>query len=123
MKTVEEIKDNRAREEGYKDWKDLEWNASENCVASLIDELMREYSDEWHKAFRELSVSHVSQGKEIHELKNKISELNGYLEDRHKYIEELQNTLGLRNRSNPDLTIDPETDWESLFDRWRECKD
>lgn len=23
------------------------------------------------------------------------------------YIEELENTLGLRNRSNPDLTIDP----------------
>ena len=106
MKTIEEIKDNRAREEGYKDWKDLEWNASENCVASLIDELMREYSDEWRKAFRDLSASHVSQGKEIHELKNKISELNGYLEDRHGYIQELENTLGLRNRSNPDLTID-----------------
>lgn len=45
---------------------------------------------------------------EVTELKAKVSELNGYLEDRHKYIEELEMTLGLRNRSNPDLTIDDE---------------
>jgi hypothetical protein len=51
---------------------------------------------------------------EANELKSKVDELN-------LYIEELENTLGLRNRSNPDLTIDDEP--KSVFDKWKECKD
>lgn len=83
-------------------------NKASVMMKESILKSMDEYAGEWHKAFRDLSVSHVNQGKEIHELKAKVSELNGYLEDRHKYIEELEMTLGLRNRSNPDLTIDDE---------------
>lgn len=37
------------------------------------------------------------------------------------YINELEDALGLKNRSNPDLTIDDEP--KSLFDKWKECKD
>lgn len=38
------------------------------------------------------------------------------------YIQELENTLGLRNRSNPDLTIDEEKP-KSLFERWQNLED
>ncbi len=40
-----------------------------------------------------------------------------------KELQELEDTLGLRNRSNPDLTIEPENNTTTLFDEWKNCKD
>lgn len=37
-------------------------------------------------------------------------------------LRELEDTLGLRNRSNPDLTIDEEKP-KSLFERWQNLED
>jgi len=108
MKTIEEIKDNRARDEGYKDWKDLEWNASENCVASLIDELMREYAEQYRRLAKDAAF-------ELGNANIRILKLE-------EYNLELENTLGLRNRSNPDLTIDEEKP-KSLFERWQNLED
>jgi hypothetical protein len=87
---------------------------------SKIEELTESYQLEQEENIRLVAIGE-SFVDEVNELKAKVSELNGYLEDRHKYIEELENTLGLRNRSNPDLTIDDES--KSVFDKWKDCKD
>jgi predicted nuclease with TOPRIM domain len=97
------------------------WISEASLLQSKVQELTESYQLEQEENIRLVDIGE-SIVDEVNELKAKISELNGYLEDRHKYIEELENTLGLRNRSNPDLTIDEEKP-KSLFERWQNLED
>jgi len=118
-----------AMEEHALQYKTLEQSIRDLWVQACLDrdELNEQYKiavrdrNTVREMYKETLQERDGWISEVNELKAKVSELNVYLEDRHKYIEELENTLGLRNRSNPDLTIDDEQ--KSIFDRWKECKD
>lgn len=95
--------------EGYKTlWIDVEGKleVAKNVHTHTIDSL-------------EGSINYWRKMVESKELT--IQQLKAVIKNRDEEIEELSNTLGLRNRSNTDLTIDDEP--KSIFDRWKECKD
>jgi hypothetical protein len=95
--------------EGYKTlWIDVEGKleVAKNVHTHTIDSL-------------EGSINYWRKMVESKELT--IQQLKAVIKNRDEEIEELSNTLGLRNRSNPDLTIDDEP--KSIFDQWKECRD
>lgn len=84
------------------------WQESYLTLAKDFRELEKENKELQAEAARlrtRLTAAHIG-----HE--HKVTKLE-------KYIQELEDTLGLRNRSNPDLTISQEG--KSIFDRWKEC--
>jgi chromosome segregation ATPase len=118
MKTIQEIKDAKAVDEGYKDWKDFEWNASENAVCSVIEMLMNDYAEQFRRLAKDAAFELGNANIQILKLEEnigflaqeritalkEIKDLEEQLDNLQKEVVKLQN----RKPFVRDVTFDPD---------------
>ena len=101
-----------------------------NVMTEYASVMMREVQ-EAYELEQEHNIELVERIEELEQYITHSKESAQYLDQKtlleentslRSYIEDLENTLGLRNRSNPDLTIDKEKP-KSLFERWQNLED
>lgn len=90
-----------------------------NCMNAFATYLSEKIHADWVDQYVN---QNTNKDYEIEILRCQIVDRDMEIKELKEDIEELSNTLGLRNRSNTDLIIEPENT-TTIFNEWKNCKE